>query len=87
MATMADPSEFMTAFAQFISSSPTSYHAAETMSALLDRAGFEAMDEKLPWTGVAGRRYFVRGGAVVAWIASSPPPGSASWACTRIRRR
>ncbi|CEH04843.1 M18 family aminopeptidase [Propionibacterium freudenreichii] len=69
MATMADPSEFMTAFAQFISSSPTSYHAAETMSALLDRAGFEAMDEKLPWTGVAGRRYFVRGGAVVAWIA------------------
>ena len=66
---MADASEFMTAFAQFISSSPTSYHAAETMSALLDRADFEAMNETESWHQIAGKHYLVRGGAVVAWVA------------------
>lgn len=64
---MPEPSEFIPAFAEFISASPTSYHAAATMAELLDRAGFTALDERSPWDDVTGKHYLMRGGAVIAW--------------------
>ncbi|WP_119715740.1 M18 family aminopeptidase [Propionibacterium ruminifibrarum] len=70
---MADPTQFMPGFAEFISASPTSYHAAATMAEGLAQAGFERLDERRRWGNVAGRRFFVRGGALVAWVGPEQP--------------
>ncbi len=55
--------------ADFVASSPTSYHAAHTIADRLRAAGFEQMDPARPFGGVAGRRFIQRQGAVVAWVA------------------
>ncbi len=64
---MADEIAFIQSFADFISESPTSYHAADTMAQMLTRAGFEQLDETAPWSDVSGARFVVREGAVIAW--------------------
>lgn len=69
MRVMAAPSRFVQDFVDFLAASPTSYHAAEAMAQRLVRAGFTALDEKQSWSLVSGKHFFVRGGAVVAWIA------------------
>ena len=66
---MADPTDFMTGFAQFITAGPTSYHTAAVMAQGLAEAGFTRLDERQEWGCVAGRRFLVRGGALVAWVA------------------
>ena len=53
----------------FVVASPTSYHAADQIAVRLRQAGFEQVDERQPFGSVAGRRFLVRGGAVVAWVA------------------
>lgn len=53
----------------FVSASPTSFHAADQIAVQLRQAGFEQVDPRRPWGGVAGRRFLVRDGAVVAWVA------------------
>ncbi|MFT3889067.1 MAG: M18 family aminopeptidase [Arachnia sp.] len=55
--------------ADFVVASPTSYHAAAETAARLERAGFRRVDATRPFDGVAGRRFVVRDGAVVAWVA------------------
>ncbi len=55
--------------ADFVVASPTSYHAAATIAQRLRDAGFEELDERRPWESVAGKRFVVRHGAVVAWLA------------------
>lgn len=54
--------------AQFVVDSPTSYHAAATVADRLRDAGFEEVDETRPFPTGPGRRFIVRGGAVVAWV-------------------
>lgn len=60
----------------FLAASPSPYHAIEESTARLDAGGFTALDERAPWTieSVSGRRYVVRGGALVAWVANDPAP-------------
>ena len=55
--------------ADFVSVSPTSYHAAAEIARRLERAGFERVDAAHPFGPSGGRRFVVRDGAVVAWIA------------------
>lgn len=55
--------------AEFVTSSPTSYHAAATIAQRLTAAGFTQLDERAEWTSVTGRNFIVRQGAVVAWVA------------------
>ena len=52
----------------FIKSSPSSYHAAETVAAQLEANGFTRLDEKRPWDRAHGGQFIVRDGAVVAWL-------------------
>lgn len=58
--------EFISDYAQFISASPSSFHAAQTIADRLVRAGFARQEEGGKW---AGHRlgFVVRGGAVIAW--------------------
>lgn len=52
----------------FLAASPSPYHAvAEAARRLMD-AGFEAVDPARPWPGGSGRRFLVRGGALMAWV-------------------
>ncbi len=53
----------------FITDSPTSYHAAETIGARLAGAGFVELDAKQPWRETPRRGYVRVGGAVIAWSA------------------
>jgi aspartyl aminopeptidase len=53
----------------FLDASPSPYHAAATVAARLEAAGFERRDERAGWAS-GGRAFVVRGGSVVAWDAS-----------------
>lgn len=46
---------------------PSSYHAAHTVAALLERSGFRRQVETEPWNASPGGHVLVRDGAVVAW--------------------
>ena len=52
----------------FVVDSPNSYHAAHTIAARLDAAGFARIDERQAFPGQAGKYYLVRDGAVAAWL-------------------
>lgn len=52
----------------FVVDSPNSYHAAHTIAARLDAAGFTRVDERQAFPGVGGKYYLVRDGAVAAWL-------------------
>lgn len=71
---MADPLEhrqsldYMNRLAEFVVSSPTSFHTVATMAQSLRQAGFREFDESRPWEDVTGRCFFVRDGALVAWL-------------------
>ena len=54
----------------YLAASPSPYHAVAEAAVLLDGAGFKRLDERDAWDDVAGGRYAVRGGALVAWHAS-----------------
>lgn len=71
MASTEAPQEFADHIAdtiRFVEASPTSYHAAAELARRLQDAGFTRMDETEPWPEVAGRRFVVRDGAVMAWV-------------------
>ena len=55
--------------ADFVVASPTSYHAADQIAVRLRQAGFEQVDERTSYASVTGRRFVVRDGAVIAWVA------------------
>ena len=55
--------------ADFVAASPTSYHAADQIAVRLRQAGFEQVSLKQPWRAVGGRKFILRDGAVVAWVA------------------
>lgn len=63
--------------AAFVTSSPSSYHAAAEAARRLAAAGFSEQSETEPWQP-DGARYVVRDGAVIAWrtpAAASAPAG------------
>ncbi|MCF2706652.1 M18 family aminopeptidase [Arcanobacterium haemolyticum] len=63
----ADQASFAEDLAQFIVSSPSSYHAAHTISARLEEHGFVQVDEDEAWDVAPGGHFIRRGGAVIAW--------------------
>lgn len=54
--------------ADFITASPSSYHAAAEVARRLDDAGFARLDERESWPTGPGGRYVVRDGAIIAWV-------------------
>ena len=65
---MTSTPDYIDDFAEFITASPSSYHAAAEVARRLDTAGFDRVSETEEWSGAPGRRYIVRDGAVVAWV-------------------
>ena len=57
----------------YVSASPSSFHAAHEGARRLAEAGFTGLDEAQSWDAVAGRFYVVRDGALIAWVT----PGGA----------
>ncbi len=55
-------------FADFITASPSSYHAAAEIARRLREDGFTEIKETEDWPTGAGRYFLVRDGAVAAWI-------------------
>lgn len=68
---LKDRDAYVAGFAQFVSASPSSYHAAHTVAETLSAAGFESHNETKAWPALrAGARGFVRrDGAIIAWHA------------------
>ena len=63
-------------FADFVSASPSSYHAANEVARRLDAAGYARQDETDAWDGAPGGHYIVRDGAVVAYVLPEHLDGS-----------
>lgn len=51
--------ERLTRLCDFLRQSPTSWHATRYMAQRLERAGFERLEEALPWQLLPGKRYYV----------------------------
>ena len=66
---LASAQDHVDQLTDFVVASPTSFHAADQIAAQLRQAGFVEADARRPWSDVGGRRFLVRDGAVVAWVA------------------
>lgn len=51
----------------YLTASPSPYHAVANAADRLEKAGFRRAAETDAWSGEAGGRYVIRGGALVAW--------------------
>jgi aspartyl aminopeptidase len=61
----------------FVSASPTPFHAVANAAVMLDAAGFTAVDDQQPFPTAPGRYYLARSGALVAWVAPAGMPSTA----------
>ncbi|WP_102158605.1 M18 family aminopeptidase [Zhihengliuella halotolerans] len=52
----------------FVSASPSSYHAAAEAARRLTAAGFTSLDEAADWPTRPGSYFVVRDGAIIAWV-------------------
>ncbi|MBP3087612.1 M18 family aminopeptidase [Corynebacterium sp. sy017] len=68
-------------FLDFISCSPSSYHAASCSAFLLEAAGFIRHEEQQAWDVTPGGHFIVRGGALMAWYV---PDGATAESGFRI---
>ncbi len=70
-ALLPDRDGYISAFAEYVSASPSSYHAARAAARLLSEAGFTEYAEADGWEPLAsgGRGFVVRDGAIIAWRA------------------
>ena len=71
--------EFVNGLIDFIARSPTPFHAVETMSGLLQEAGFEKLDERDQWPdgeSLQGGRYYVtrNDSSIIAFSLSESLP-------------
>lgn len=65
-------------FLDFLSSSPSSFHAAAEVFRRLEAAGFIQQDPAAEWDATPGGHVVVRGGAVIAWwVPEGAGPDSA----------
>ncbi|MFI7494736.1 M18 family aminopeptidase [Kocuria sp. M4R2S49] len=79
--TAVDPPSAAEDLGRYVMESPSSFHAAHAAAARLDEAGFVRLDETEDWTrsGVRGRRYVLRDGAVIAWATPAEVPPAAGF--------
>lgn len=61
---------------EFLSTSPTPWHATANMSGILDNAGFQALDEREEWDLKQGQGYYVvrNGSSIVAFRTGKRSP-------------
>jgi aspartyl aminopeptidase len=64
---MTDRDARIADFSDFLTASPSSFHAAAETARRLDAAGFTGLDETEAWPAGPGRHYVVRDGAIIAW--------------------
>ena len=62
-----DTTGHLSDLADFITASPSSYHAAAEVARRLDGAGFTEQVETEAWDASPGGHYLLRDGAVIAW--------------------
>src|ERR1700712_5185401 len=64
--------------ADFITASPTPYHAVGEAGRRLSAAGFTEQQESGPWTAEPGGRFLIRDGTILAWfVPAGVEPGTA----------
>lgn len=68
---LIDPARHLDDLAAFITAAPSPFHAVAESARRLSAAGFTKLDEAEPWPSHPGRHFVERGGALVAWAASS----------------
>lgn len=76
---LSDRDAYIEAFANFVTASPTSYHAVQSTAQALSVAGFTEFDESESWDGIGsdGHGFVRRDGAIIAWRAGAEVgPGS-----------
>ena len=66
---------------EFVSASPSSFHAVQEAARRLRAAGFSPVQESAPWSAqdVSGARYVIRDGALIAWVAPEGADPSTPW--------
>ena len=69
-----DPDSTAQGLIDFVSASPTPFHAVANAAVMLDAAGFTAVDDQQPFPTAPGRYYLARSGALVAWVAPAGMP-------------
>lgn len=86
MAALADDDRYTDSLIDFVTASPTSYHAAAEVARRLGDAGFEEVSETVAWdASLPVRGYVVRDGAIIAWaLPGAPADGLAPDAGFRI---
>jgi aspartyl aminopeptidase len=73
----AAPDPETLALCRYLEASPSPYHAVAEAAALLEGAGFKPLDELAAWDDVAGARFVIRGGALIAWRVPESLPAHA----------
>ncbi|WP_217376420.1 M18 family aminopeptidase [Paenarthrobacter ureafaciens] len=68
MPTNASAAEHIKDLGEYVSASPSSFHAVDEAARRLDAAGFTGLNELEPWSGGAGGYYVIRDGALIAWV-------------------
>ena len=66
--TVAEMPAHLRDLAEFVTASPSSYHAAEEVARRLEAVGFTRLDETADFPAAPGGYVVVRDGAAVAWI-------------------
>ncbi|MCS5734070.1 M18 family aminopeptidase [Herbiconiux daphne] len=66
---MSYTASYIENFAEYIRASPSSYHAVAEAARRLELAGFTEQRETDEWLAGPGRRYVLRDGAIIAWVA------------------
>ena len=66
---------------RFIDSSPTAFHATRSAAKALEQLGFQALDEREPWTLQPGQRCYVTrsDSSIVAFVVGDQSPATAGF--------
>ena len=72
LTTESAPTAVAADLAEFVTESPSSFHAADAARRRLTAAGFTELDERAEWDlRPGGRHLVVRDGAIIAWVIST----------------
>ena len=68
MPSLASAADHIQDLGDYISASPSSFHAVHEAARRLEEAAFVRLDELEPWEGGPGRFFIIRDGALIAWV-------------------